>query len=456
MPLYTRTNDFNLIGQADGATVSTGNSDDNGQDAFWVVSGQPKWDTTTTKVGDTAVRLEAFSGISSTCLVEHAKLEVGTLDYFNASNTWLYWHSGGPATGSLSIDFRNDISQVYAEVKIDQATRVLTLTPTLSGPHSGTYAIPDDTWVRVQTFISGDPGGRHFKARVISETGQVLDEVIHPNPIIDWNTRKPRAIRWTLNTAEATPLKVTIDDLMMGWDGQAGDLFDYWDSGPLTIPETATLDATAGTDSTLEVWQHVILPKTWKNGVDRLSAFNLNAEVRDRFKAWQGQEWRDWTPEWRFLKMAAEDIPLNVQTGNIGTGTLTGKFLELGQLRMFRIRWDIGTGMTYDTSDDPGFWTFTLPTGGAMIPGSLSGEGQLDPGPTWIQPGAIERFQLSEAHLYTQGIKTNGVIPIAWISAQPYPLQWNTGTVGSKARTNGAVLELGGTYLVEPDPEETS
>jgi hypothetical protein len=450
MAYFWKDNDFDLIGQAHGAIVTTANSNDNGKDGFWVVSGSPKYDTTTTKVGDTAVSLECSSTLGADDIVEMGGPEVEDWDEM-ATRCWLYFHSGGPAAGIFQQTFRDELSEVSATVQINQVARVLEVRNEDNGTiFSGTYAVPDNTWVRLDTWISQIYGsfGDVLKARLVSESNVVLDEVIMEGQGVGWWPRSPDSVRFALNNNSSTSLKVTIDDLYVGWR-----FMQTYEAPSVTIQESSTMTATGDSSSLLQARKNVVLPKTWKNGVDHLNAWNLNAEVRDRFKAWQGQAWRDWTPEWRFLKMAAEDIPLNVETGNIGTGTISGKFLELGLLRMFRIRWDVGTGMTYDTSDDPGFWAFTLPDGGAMVPGSLSGEGQLDPGPSWIQPGQLERFQLSEASLYTQGIKTTGVVPICWISAQPYPLQWNTGTVGAKARTNGAVLELGGTYLVDTTQE---
>lgn len=87
-------------------------------------------------------------------------------------------------------------------------------------------------------------------------------------------------------------------------------------------------------------------PKTWVDGVDSLSATNLNTHIRDNQKA--ATEWTAYTPTWT--------------TGTIGNGTLSGRYIIAGDVCHLRV--NLVWGST--TSSASPNWIFSLPPGGVV------------------------------------------------------------------------------------------
>lgn len=98
-------------------------------------------------------------------------------------------------------------------------------------------------------------------------------------------------------------------------------------------------------------------PRTWVSG-ETVTAALLNTHVRDQFDA-IGDPWNTYSPSWT----ATTTNP------SIGNGTISGRYVELGQLVIFSITLTAGS----TTSFGSGTWALTLPATTVELPRVFQG-----------------------------------------------------------------------------------
>lgn len=89
-----------------------------------------------------------------------------------------------------------------------------------------------------------------------------------------------------------------------------------------------------------------------------LTAAQLNTYLRDNFKA-IGDAWASFTPTWTSTGIAPA----------LGNGTLTGKYLQVGKLVIFRWQLTMGSTSTYGTAE----YRWALPVAAASPDDTIIG-----------------------------------------------------------------------------------
>ncbi|WP_051486251.1 hypothetical protein [Nocardioides sp. J54] len=145
-------------------------------------------------------------------------------------------------------------------------------------------------------------------------------------------------------------------------------------------------------------------PSTWTAG-SVLTAAQLNAQLRDNMKA-IGDPWTPYTPSWTAI----------TTNPTIGNGTLTGAYMQAGQLVHFRIALTIGS----TTNTGSGGYAFSLPVATALPSTSCMGGG----GVCFDTSAAARRFRF----LYvTDASRIRLMDADGAIVATNVPFTWATG-----------------------------
>lgn len=140
-------------------------------------------------------------------------------------------------------------------------------------------------------------------------------------------------------------------------------------------------------------------PRTW-TASEVVTSSIMNTHVRDNLNALT--TWTSYTPTWA----ATGGTP------TIGDGTLTGEYIEAGELCHARVRLTIGSSTTIAGTTA---WNFSLPfTSVGAAAGSVlvyDASAAMSAGTAMIQSGAAIMF----AHIQGTGLVGNA-IPMGWVN----------------------------------------